>query len=51
MITLLKDFASFVYLAQVPALDINALFISADHQNDIQIFRSPEMVDFDCCSK
>ena len=31
-ITVLKDFASFVYLAQVPALDINVLFISADLQ-------------------
>ena len=29
-ITVLKEFASFVYLAQVPALDINVLFISAD---------------------
>ena len=31
-ITVLKGFASFVYLAQMPALDINVLFISADHQ-------------------
>ena len=31
-ITVLKEFAYFVYLAQVPALDINALFISADLQ-------------------
>ena len=31
-ITVLKEFASFVYLAQVAALDINVLFISADLQ-------------------
>ena len=30
--TVLKEFASFVYLAQVPVLDINALFIRADLQ-------------------
>ena len=28
----LKEFASFIHLAQVPALDINVLFISADLQ-------------------
>ena len=31
-ITVLKKFASFVYLAHVPAIDINVLFISADLQ-------------------
>ena len=31
-ITVLKEFASFVYLAQVPALGINVLVISADLQ-------------------
>ena len=31
-ITVLKEFAAFVYLAQVPALDINVLVICADLQ-------------------
>ena len=31
-IKFLKEFVSFVYLAQVKALDIDVLFISADRQ-------------------